>query len=461
MRLTKCLLAVLAGVSFAHAHAQEHPILQSGPMLGYSEMTEVAIWVQTKTSAVAQIRYRPLGSSQDWRISREIVASDERDNIATFILTGLPFGTKFEYELYLDGQKVERDYPLEFQTQPHWRWATNPPVPPELKIAIGSCAYIVHPDSGFDRPGTPYGGDYEIYRAIHARRPDFMIWMGDNIYYREPDWLTEAGMRFRWRKDRSLPELQALLASTHHYATWDDHDYGPNDSDSSFRLKGPALQVFKDYWPQVVYGTPETAGVFTRFEWGDVEVFMLDDRYHRTPNNFPAGPEKVMLGRAQLDWLKRSLVSSDKTFKLIVNGGQMINPLTRFEAFGNFPEEQKELFDFIATARIEGVVFLSGDRHHTELLRIQWPGAAYPWFEFTSSPLNAGAGARPNEQVNPARVPGTFVTQKRNFGLIQVTGPWRDRRLVLSAHDKDGVELWKHEIREAELRVPRQPRNPS
>lgn len=36
---------------------------------------------------------------------------------------------------------------------------------------------------------------------------------------------------------RSVAELQPFLASTHHYAIWDDHDYGPNDSDRGFYNK--------------------------------------------------------------------------------------------------------------------------------------------------------------------------------------------------------------------------------
>jgi alkaline phosphatase D len=462
-KLTSCTLAGMMRrtVFFASllltafAAAQPHPLLQSGPMLGYAEMTEVAIWVQTKGAAKAQIEYRKLGAT-DWIQSETLSTFELSDHIATFTLSGLPLGTKFEYRLKLNGQEVRRDYPLTFQTQPHWRWATRPPQPPNAKIAIGSCAYFNDPVSGFDRPGEPYGGDYEIFSAIHKAKPDLMLWLGDNIYYREPDWLTEKAMRNRWRIDRAHPSIQPLLGSVHNYATWDDHDFGPNDSDSSFRLRDAALRIHRDYWPQVVYGNLwETPGVFTRFEWGDVEVFMLDDRYHRSPNNMPPGPEKRMFGRGQLEWLKRALVNSDKTFKLICNGNQMIQPLERAERFNMFPAEQKELFDFIAQSRVEGVVFFSGDRHHTELLKVQWPGAAYPWFEYTSSPLTSGTGARPNEIENPARVPGTFVTNTRNFGMLETSGPWQDRQLTMTAHDKTGKELWKHVIREKDLKAPK------
>ena len=102
---------------------------------------------------------------------------------------------------------------------------------------------------------------------------------------------------------------------------------------------------------------------------------------------------------------------------------------------------------------IEGVVFVSGDRHHTELLR-ETPGGFYPLYEFTSSPLTSGAADARYELDNPQRMPGTLVTETRNFGTIDVTGPWRDRSLVLRTFDADGTVLWEHTIHEDELVVP-------
>ncbi|HRF59811.1 MAG TPA: alkaline phosphatase D family protein [Fimbriimonadaceae bacterium] len=431
---------LLAPAAFAH------PLLSSGPMLGYAEMTEVAIWVQTTEDARVQLSYWPKPNPLAARKTQVIVTKGATDHIARFVVSDLDFGTRYVYRLSINGIDVTRPYPLEFQTQPHWRFRGEPP---SFKIAFGSCAYMNEPK--FDRPGTPYGGDPEIMTSIAAKRPDLMLWLGDNIYYREPDWLTEAAMRYRWRTDRRLPELQPLLATANHYAIWDDHDFGPNDSDRSFRLRGAALKVFEDYWPSVVRGTPETAGCFFRFEWGDVEFFMLDDRYWRTPNRYPDGPDKVMFGKAQLQWLKDSLVDSDATFKIVCNGNQMTNPMMFFEAFGRFPGEQKELFDFIAQAGISGVLFLTGDRHATELLKVQWPGVKYPWYEYTSSPLMSGGGRNDREENNPARVPGTWVTRLRNFGTVDVSGPRGDRKLVLQAFDKDGKRLWIHAIRQSEI----------
>jgi alkaline phosphatase D len=54
---------------------------------------------------------------------------------------------------------------------------------------------------------SPYGGDYAIFEAIYETRPDAFIWLGDNVYYREPDWTSRTGMIHRWTHDSFHPTL--------------------------------------------------------------------------------------------------------------------------------------------------------------------------------------------------------------------------------------------------------------
>jgi hypothetical protein len=42
----------------------------------------------------------------------------------------------------------------------------------------------------------------------------------------------------------------------------------------------------------------------------------------------------------------------------------------------------------------------------------------------------------------------------RNFGLIEVSGTAKDRRLVMKTLDRTGKELWRHEIKASELQFP-------
>jgi phosphodiesterase/alkaline phosphatase D-like protein len=178
----------------------------------------------------------------------------------------------------------------------------------------------------------------------------------------------------------------------------------------------------------------------------------LDNRTYRSPNNLPPSPEKRMLGKAQMEWLKNALKSSEATFKVIACSGQIINPMGYFEGFGLFPDEQRELFDFIRRERITGVLFLSGDRHFGELLKVQLEDC-YPFYELTASPLTARpANGHPDEVNNAARVPGTWVRGQRHFGLIRVQGKRGERKLILSLCNTQGKPLFEYVITEQELR---------
>ena len=99
-------------------------------------------------------------------------------------------------------RQVERDYKMEFQAQELWKWRTNPP---DVSFVIGSCSYVNEPQ--FDRPGEPYGSNFEIFNSINMKSPDFMLWLGDNTYLRESDWNSRTGFIKRYSHTRALSEL--------------------------------------------------------------------------------------------------------------------------------------------------------------------------------------------------------------------------------------------------------------
>lgn len=430
--------------------------ISAGPMLADVTHRGAAIWVQTDGPATVQVIFAEPPSIRDGQ--RQVVQFDTSaavqtawDGTATVRLFGMEPGTRYFYNLLINGEQVGFPYEAAFTTQPLWQWRTEPP---EFTVAIGSCYY--DNSEGYDRPGTPYGGDPAIFETIQKGRPEAMIWLGDNTYLREVDWWSEMGIADRWAHSRAEPALQALLASTAHYATWDDHDYGPNDSDRSYTLKGAALDAFKRFWPNPSYGLPGVPGVFTAFQYGDADFFLLDNRYHRSPNNAPASAERTWLGAEQRQWIIDALTTSQAPFKIVGVGGQVLNPWQGFETWANIaPEERQLLLDEIAARKIEGVVFISGDRHHSELNIMPRPGA-YPLYEFTSSPLTAGSSPEPRDKdLNPLRVDGTLVAGQRSFGTLSFSGPRTDRTLTMRAISAAGETLWERSVRANDLRMPR------
>ena len=437
------MLRLVFSLALSLAAAPVHAQAAVSIMHGFADMATMTLWLQTERAARVAVDLH----ADDEAAKRRRIEGTTRaeDDFALHVrLTGLEPGTRYRYQVLVDGRPAGE--PGTFATQPLWQYRTEPP---ELAIAFGSCAYL---NDRFSRPGPPWGGDYGIFDVIAARAPDLMLWLGDNVYFREPEWTSSEAMSARYRAYRAMPELRKLARASSHLAIWDDHDFGPNDSDGSFTLKGAALETFKRYWANPSYGLPGVPGVFGMATLGDVDFFLLDNRFHRYPNRYPPVPEKAMFGAAQLKWLKQALVASRATFKVIAAGGQLWNRANRYEAFFNYPAEQKALADWLLEQKIPGVLFLSGDRHLGGLWRIERPGA-YPLYEFTSSPLTAGAFTNPpqEERDNPQLVPGTLVTQ-RNFGMLRVSGPRADRAVTLEAYASDGRLLWQRRIAAAELR---------
>jgi alkaline phosphatase D len=171
-----------------------------------------------------------------------------------------------------------------------------------------------------------------------------MLWLGDTVYLRDQEVDSPSAIRYRYRFSRGAPELQRFLGATSHYAIWDDHDFGPDDSDGSYPLKHVTTDLFKRYWPAIHHGLPDVPGVFQTFVLSDIRVFLLDDRTYRVPDNTPDGPAKTFLGKGQKDWFKEALLSSTETFKIVAIGTQAFSEKNqKNESLRLYASELKEL----------------------------------------------------------------------------------------------------------------------
>lgn len=421
----------------------ETNLLQSGPMLGYCEQREVMIWVQTTESATVRAEY--IDDNGQVYTTDPKITSKAGAYTAKLIADRVQPGQHYTYRILINERPVVLPYPTEFTAQPTWRWRNDPP---DFTVALGSCTYVNEPV--YDRPGDGYGSEYEIYQSIDAKSPTLMIHLGDNTYLREPDWYTRTGFHHRYTHTRSLPEMQPLLARTHHYATWDDHDYGPNNPDRSWVHKDLAKETFDLFWGNLTSGIPGntvqsgSAGITSTFRYNDTDFFLLDNRSFRTPNDQKRTDNKTLLGEAQLEWLIDGLVFSDSPWKMVCLGGQVLNDSGRGEGYLSLaPEEQQYLLRRINEVNITGVVFLDGDRHHTEMSEMTLPNGNKV-YDLTISSLTAGTGSS-RDEVNSFRVDGTLVVE-HNFGILSFSGPLKQRTLRIDVYDTEGALLWGKEL---------------
>lgn len=421
-------------------------LLQAGPMVGYSEMKEVLVWVQTKVSCYVEMKYWKKGNPTRKYMARASYDGNstmETDaHIYKFIADSIEPSNTYEYQLFMENQPLKLPYPTEFKSQTLWQFRTDPP---EFTCLVGSCAYIN--ETKYDRPGTPYGSNYGIFKSMTAKKPEMMLWLGDNTYLREADYNTRTGIMHRYTHSRSLPELQPLLAATHHYAIWDDHDFGPNDSDRSWVHKDWTMDAFKAFWGNPSYGVNGKQGITGKFSYNDVDFFMLDDRYFRSPDERKTG-ERTMLGKDQLEWLFDALAGSTAPFKMVAIGGQFLNSSAIYETYATYGAERQQIIDFIDAEKIKGVIFLTGDRHHTELSKLTTKNGV-SIYDLTCSPFTSGTG-NSRDEVNTYRVDGTLLI-KHNFGILTFQGKRKDRVCKIQIFDKDGVEAWTRSISEKDF----------
>lgn len=406
---------------------------QLRPMTGYVGMREAQIWVGSDHEHDIVLRVGVKNSRSPQRL---INASIKAENgMSCKITIGLlEPGTTYVYGLSdADPTAKADDRTYEFTTQSLWQWRTDPP---SFRLTTGSCAYAN--ETAYDRPGTPYGGDYAIYDSIAAKKPDLMLWLGDNVYLREVDFESMSAIQHRYNQTRGLPELQKLMTACPNVAIWDDHDFGPNDSNGSYVHKDSTLEAFRDYWCNPgsgVAGTCGENGIATSFTFADVDFFLLDNRYNRTLANIKGAATPTILGEDQLQWFLQSLATSKAPFKIVAIGGQFLNTEALFENYSNYPAERQKILDFIDQNNITGVIFLTGDRHCGEMSSLKLPSGNVV-YDLTVSPLTSKAYDTSKEK-NTLREENSSVAD-RHYAVLDFSGPQKSRKLHIRLIDYKG-----------------------
>jgi alkaline phosphatase D len=419
-------------------------------MLGPVELRDAKIWIEVSPQVKSvSLQYKKRGESGSKSIVYKGTLGNEF-NPLQLTIGGLEFNTTYEYQFVIDGKPSRAKG--EFTTKDLWQYRKPAP---DFTFITGSCAYFNEPF--YDRPGTPYGKDSSIFESMAKEKASFMVSLGDNWYTREVDYFSEWGLWYRAHRDRSRPELQNFLKAMPQIATWDDHDYGPNDIGKNYIFKNVSREIWKHYWCNATYGENEE-GIYTMYSWGDADIFLTDDRWWRSADNMKdsvegkPNPEKRMLGKQQMEWLKNSLVYSMATFKIIVVGSQVYNPVSPFDKWQEFPAEYNEMMDFLKENKINGVLFLSGDRHHSEIIKQERPGT-YPLYHITVSPFTSAThkffGAEAN---NPHRVFG--LDEKQNYARISITGKRNERKLTVDYRGVQGDKLGEWSVSEKDLKMP-------
>jgi alkaline phosphatase D len=423
-------------------------------MIGHVELRTAVIWFMVGNAAAnVQVSF---GLPASTRTVNAIVKFEEGPyKIAKATFTALEPGTNYKYNIKIGGKQVAAG---EVTTQQLWQYRTPAP---DFSFLTGSCTYFN--ELKYDRPGKPYGNhDSAIFNAMTKEKADFMLWLGDNWYTREVDYFSEWGLYYRPFHYRSQPVLQQFLKNMPHYAIWDDHDYGWNNSDKSYPFKETSRKAFQAFWANPSYGE-NNEGIYTKMTWNDIDVFMMDARYFRSNDdmedstNGKPNAEKRMYGVKQIDWLKNALLQSNYnsniSFRIIATGSQVLNTISPADCFYHFPVEYQELLQFIADHKIKGVIFLTGDRHHSEVIKMDRAGT-YTLYDITASSITAGV-SKPYkiEENHPNRVMPAI--NENNYTRVSISGAKNNRALKAEFLNINGQKVGEWSVTQKELLPPK------
>jgi alkaline phosphatase D len=329
----------------AEPNKTDAPPTAIGPLLGHVDATTAIVWYRATAPGTYELKVsgEKLPAAQTYQAT----AAVEHDLCVTWQITGLSANQKYTAHLQTGSDPAAQPVIIR----------TPPPVeqPARVSIAMGSCA------SSKDF--------FEIWSQMAAQGADGVVLLGDTPYIDKTDL---ASNRAAHRNFLSIPTLQDLVRTRPLWATWDDHDFGGNDSDGKqmAKVKAGLRQVFMEYRGLKSYGDGQ-AGIYTNFRYGPLEVFLLDPRYFSQCEPSPVQPDKpTCLGKQQWEWLLKQLQASTAPFKLIATG-QIWDDKKNKEKddWETYSGEREALFDFIGQHQIEGVVLVGGDIHVSRRLR--------------------------------------------------------------------------------------------
>ncbi len=306
-------------------------------------------------SGQVRLTYFPRGDQKDAsKQTRWFTTSAESDFTAQWRIEGLKAGT--DYETVVEAQTLEGQPSAVVRGA--FRTAPKEKDREDLKFCITTCHDFIRRDDGMK--------GHRIYAAMNEIKPDFIVHAGDIEYYDKPDpWaLTKPLMRFKWGRIFSLPSNRDFYNRTTTYFIKDDHDTFANDS-----------------WPGQTYGSvtfdegvklfneeqfPSKEKRYKTIRWGrDMQLWILEGRDYRSPNDMPDGPEKSILGEQQKAWLFKTLEESDAKFKLICSPTPIVGPDRdgKKDNHANevFAHEGDQLRNTLSA--IPGVIVFCGDRH--------------------------------------------------------------------------------------------------
>ncbi|MCH8034317.1 MAG: alkaline phosphatase D family protein [Bacteroidetes bacterium] len=448
--------------------------LSRSPIVGIIKDNQVPILVKGTAPGNVRIEYHDVNSSVS-KFSEWGSLSYGDDLTTNLILDEINYNTEYTYRvMFTDGSSSEW---FTFSTFPQQSQ------PGKFSFVFSACLRDLY------RP-------HNIFDNISTLSPTFVALLGDNIYADKdgdinigpPNSVVPA---LRGKYARNFDEhFQAMSSNIPIVAIWDDHDYGQDNSDNTYRYKEETKKVFKESFPIYPFQI-EDEGLYYQFKIADVDIFVLDTRWYRSPMDEDDNEDKTMLGEEQFEWLLNRLKQSTAPFKIIFSsvsmndyGGDTSTGRDGFDSWMGYTFERNKILSFIEENQIYGVMVFSGDQHYPSGHILNWKvplnyvsqtdtSIVYSLsdldravFDFSSSPFHytraTGHPLIPDNQNNPLYSFEVFRAEWGHpgkspsvggltsvYGLVEVDTRYSTKSVSVTFYELDSVNeiiIWLYNI---------------
>jgi alkaline phosphatase D len=481
------------------SRAADRPVIGHGVQSGDIGVDGGMVWSRADRASQMMVEVSTTESFKNVRVLPPINALPESDFTAKMLLENLPAGQDIFYR-------------VKFRDLSHFDIVSEPVIG-RFRTAPADRRDVSFVWGG-DVAGQGFGinaddGGMFTFATMRKHNPDFLIHSGDTIY---ADGVITAETKTVdgniWKNTTTVPEkakvaetldefraahkynllddhVRAFNAQVPVFGQWDDHEVTNNWSLSkqlpaSYKerdvtlLAARAARAYHEMYP-IRESIVEPGRVYRTLSYGPhLDVFMLDERSYRGPNGANLqekyGPDAYFIGPDQLAWLKRALLASKATWKVIASD-MPISILVEDDAVnhkgseaiaqGDGPArgrelEIAELLRFIKSSGVLNTVWLTADVHYTAAHYYNPEKAQFqdfePFWEFVSGPFHAGTfgpGGMDNTfgpEVKFVKAPGA---DKQNlppsagmqfFGHVKIDGA--SGQMTVTLRDRADVALW-------------------
>jgi len=396
----------------------------------------------------ARLRFGSDETLREFKTTSWETARATEDHSIQFKLVGLPSARRHFYRVELrerDGAPAALSDTYSFVTAPA----------PDQRAPV-----LFHLTTCQDTRGE------STYVAMAAQRPDFCVSAGDTVYYDGEGLARTVPQAWQsYQKMFGLPAMKDYYRHVGGYFMKDDHDYRFNDSDPYMKgkwvtTKGAdpgavftetkgnqkldvawlsheeGVRVFKQVFPM-------GDKTYRTVRWGKgLQVWMLENRDYRSPNDMPDGPEKSIWGKEQKAWLMETLLASDADHRVIVSPNPIIGPdrLMKGDNHANlngFWHEAQSFLDWLKEKKLNNVILMCGDRH----------------WQYHSTDRRNGRGTHefscgPTSDEHVQAVPPLYDGVERPYsasrgGFLRVRYQPNDRSLAMEFHSMKGEPLYR------------------